>query len=140
MRLARVLPVVDIMMVETTCTIIDGVLFKYKHLLENRKEEDLKLLYEGVFLYAAMWGIGGCFLESGEDEQYYREFAKIWKSQSRIKYPEIKIGNGKSLSIFDFIFDLKTLSWSACKIQDFKMEEDISFTKLFVPTMYTQRL
>jgi hypothetical protein len=36
--------------------------------LSERKEEDLKLLYEGVFLYAAMWGIGGTFLDSGEDE------------------------------------------------------------------------
>ena len=62
------MPVVDIMMVETTCTIIDGVLFEnQKHLL-NRKEEDLKLIFEGVFLFAAMWGIGGTFMESGEDE------------------------------------------------------------------------
>lgn len=68
MRLTHVVPVVDIMMVETTCTIIDGYLLKYKHHLLDRKEEDLKLLYEGVFLYAAMWGIGGTFLESGEDE------------------------------------------------------------------------
>lgn len=30
MRLVHVVPVVDIMMVETTCTIIDGYLFKNK--------------------------------------------------------------------------------------------------------------
>jgi len=42
--------------------------------LKGKKEDDLKLIYEGVFLYSAMWGIGGTFLESGEDEQFYREF------------------------------------------------------------------
>lgn len=74
MRLMRVVPVVDIMMVETTCTIIDGFLFQNKDKLEGKKEEDLKLIFEGVFLFSAMWGIGGTFMESGEDEQYYREF------------------------------------------------------------------
>ncbi len=68
MRLVHVTPVVDIMMVETTLTIIDGVLFNNKKHLQNRKEEDLKMIYEGVFIFSAMWGIGGSFLESGEDE------------------------------------------------------------------------
>ena len=74
MRLVHCLPVADIMMLETTCTIIDGFLFKYQDQLKNKKEEDLKLIYEGIFCYAAMWGIGGTFLEYGEDEQHYREF------------------------------------------------------------------
>jgi len=68
MRLTHITPVVDIMMIETTVTIIDSVLFNNKRHLLNRKEDDLKLIYEGVFIYAAMWGIGGSFLESGEDE------------------------------------------------------------------------
>ena len=139
-RLIHVVPTVDIMMIETTCAIIDGILFRHAKDLKNRKEEDLKLIYEGIFLYAAMWGIGGTFLESGEDEQFYREFTKLWKSQSRIKYPEIKISPGKSLSVFDFYFDPININWVPCKIKEFKMEEDISFTKLFVPTMFTERL
>lgn len=140
MRLIHVIPTVDIMLVEATTTIIDGLLYKYKHLLENRKEEELRTIYEGIFLYAAMWGIGGSFLESGEDEPYYKEFARLWKLQAKIKYPEIKITEGKNLSIFDFNFDLQTLSWVPCDVPKFDAGEDLNFTKLFVPTMYTQRL
>lgn len=68
MRLVHCLPVADIMMLETTCTILDGLLYKYNDQLKTKREEDLKLIYEGLFCYAAMWGIGGTFLESGEDE------------------------------------------------------------------------
>ena len=68
MRLVHVTPVVDIMLVETTLTIIDSVLYNNRKHLLNRKEEDIKMIYEGVFIFAAMWGIGGSFLESGEDE------------------------------------------------------------------------
>lgn len=98
------------------------------------------MLYEGVFLFASMWGIGGTFLESGEDEQFYREFQRLWKQQSKIKYPEIKMPGGKFYSIFDFVFDIKTLNWVLVDIPEFKMEDDLQFTSLFVPTMYTQRL
>ncbi|GJM17620.1 MAG: hypothetical protein DHS20C13_29470 [Thermodesulfobacteriota bacterium] len=62
-------------------------------------------------MYAAMWGLGGTFMESGEDEQFYREFQRLWKGQSRIKYPEVKMGGGKNLSIFDFYFDLQEIQW-----------------------------
>ena len=140
MRLIHVIPTVDIMLVETTTTIIDGVLFQQKEMLKDRKEDELRTIYEGVFLYAAMWGIGGSFLESGEDETYYREFVRLWKSQSRIKYPEIKISEGKNLSIFDFYFNLKTLGWSPCEVPKFECEEDASFNSMFVSTMFTQRL
>lgn len=68
LRLSHIVPVVDIMMIETTCTIIDGFLYDNQELLKDKKEDDLKIIYEGVFLFAAMWGIGGTFLESGEDE------------------------------------------------------------------------
>ena len=140
MRLVHVIPTVDIMLIEATTSIIDGVLFKHRHLLENRKEEELRTLYEGVFLYAAMWGIGGSFLDSGEDEPYYKEFVRLWKTQAKIKYPEIKITEGKNLSIFDFNFDLHTLSWVPCDVPKFEAMDELSFTKLFVPTMYTHRL
>lgn len=45
LRLQHIVPVVTIMMVETTCTIIDGVLFENKKFLKDRKEEDLKMIY-----------------------------------------------------------------------------------------------
>lgn len=62
------------MMLETTFTIIDGILFKNQELLKTKKEEELKVIYEGIFIYAAKWGIGGTFMDSGEDEQFYNEF------------------------------------------------------------------
>lgn len=43
-------------------------------------------------------------------------------------------------SVFDFVFDIKTMNWIQIEVPSFQMEEDVSFTKLFVPTMYTERL
>lgn len=56
------------MMLETAFTIIDGILYKNQELLKTKKEEELKVIYEGIFIYAAMWGIGGTFMDSGEEE------------------------------------------------------------------------
>ncbi len=56
------------MMIDTTFTIIDGILYKNQEILKTKKEEELKVIYEGIFIYASMWGIGGTFLDSGEDE------------------------------------------------------------------------
>lgn len=55
-------------------------MLKHKALLDQKKEEDLKICLEGIFVYAAMWGFGGTFLENGEDEIHYKEFSRIWKS------------------------------------------------------------
>ena len=35
---------------------------------------------------------------------------------------------------------MQTLQWVSVQTPKFDMDEDISFTKLFVPTMYTERL
>lgn len=139
-KLIHVIPTCDMMMIETTTTIIDGLTVKNKAILDQKKEEELKIALEGIFLYAAMWGFGGTFLDSGEDEIYYKEFVRIWKSQAKIKYPEIQLGEGKIVSIFDFYFDVKSCSWLQYEVPIFAMPEDVSFTKLFVSTIYTQRL
>lgn len=64
-----------------------------------------------------MWGIGGTFLEYGEDEQHYREFQRLWKQASKFKYPEIKMENGRLLSVFDFVFDIASINWVVCPFQ-----------------------
>ncbi len=84
-----------------------------------------------------MWGFGGTFIESGEEEVHYKEFVRMWKFQSKLKYPEIQIGEGKIMSIFDFYFDVKGQQWAPFEPNPFEMMEDISFTKLFVSTIYT---
>lgn len=43
-------------------------------------------------------------------------------------------------SIFDFYFDIDSMNWTQCSTPEFNVEEDLQFTKLFVPTMYTERL
>ena len=77
LRLRHALPMVDIGMIETTTVIIDGLLLKHKDDLKQKKEEDLKLALEGIFIYAAMWGFGGSFLENGEDAPFYKSFERL---------------------------------------------------------------
>ena len=59
-----------------------------------------------------MWGFGGSFIESGEDEFWYREFVRLWKSGAKIKFPDTNDENNKVHSIFDFYFDVESLSWT----------------------------
>jgi dynein heavy chain len=138
-RLTHACPTVDIMLIETTCTIIDDLVSRNRQELSSKKEEELKVAYEGIFLYAGMWGIGGTFLESGEDEQHFKQFCKLWKGQSKIKFPEAKLGE-RIQTIFDFYFDVKTLSWVKWEPSKFEIPDEISFTRMFVPTLYTERL
>lgn len=138
-RLTHACPIVDIMLIETICTIIDDLVNRNKKELASKKEEELKIAYEGIFLYAGMWGIGGTFLESGEDEQHFKQFCKLWKGQSKIKFPEAKLGE-RIQTIFDFYFDVKTLSWMKWEPSAFEIPDEISFTRLFIPTVYTERL
>lgn len=139
-KLTHIVPTVEIMLIETTLTIIDGILEKHEGLLKDiKKEDDLKLVYEGIFLYAAMWGFGGTILESNDD-QNFKDFNRIWKSQAKIKYPEISIGDGQFSSVFDFFFDIKTMAWASYENSTTEFADDIPFNKIFIPTIHTNRL
>lgn len=52
---------VDIAKVQSICCILDGMLEEFKGKIEALKanEENLKLCYEAMFVFAGIWGIGG---------------------------------------------------------------------------------
>lgn len=79
-RIKHCVPVVDIMMVHTITTIIQDMLQKHHKAIKQKKEEEQKQILEAIFLYAGMWGVGGTFIESGEDEVFFKDFIRIWKS------------------------------------------------------------
>lgn len=140
-RLKRVCPIVDMAMLETTCCIIDQLVLNNADIMKTKKEDDQKICYEGIFLYAAMWGFGGAFVESGEDEFWYKDFSRLWKSQAKNpKYPDLTDSNNKAHSIFDFYFDCTSQNWELWDISTYDFPEEPIFSKLFVPTLYTTRL
>lgn len=68
-----------------------------RKLKEEGKEEEVKMIYEGFFLFAGMWAFGASL---DEDKL---SFSNGWKGLAKIKYPEVGM-------CFDYYFDVE-LGW-----------------------------
>ena len=101
-KLKHVAPVVDIMMIMTLCTLLDGLLKENQEAINEIKEDEIKKqAYEGLFIFASMWAIGGSLGGGADDEKDFKEFSTSWKAISKIKFQE-----GQNL-VFDFFYDVK---------------------------------
>jgi Dynein heavy chain AAA lid domain len=90
--------------------IIDELMVRNIAKINKFKEDDKGIAYEGIFLYAAMWGFGGGFADEDESREQYATFNNLWKPKTKI--PDIvDVKNNKTKPIFDFYFDVETLSW-----------------------------
>mmetsp|Transcript_22006 Transcript_22006/g.10351 ORF Transcript_22006/g.10351 Transcript_22006/m.10351 type:complete len:82 (+) Transcript_22006:2048-2293(+) len=67
------------------------------------KEEELKIMYEAYFVFAAMWAFGGCIAENKE----FALFNTWWRSIIKgVKVPE-------QGTCFDWFFDPTKNGWSS---------------------------
>ena len=64
-KFSRIAPVNDIIMVQTTCAIIDALLEEYLPVIKTLEEEQQKTAYQAFYLFAGMWAIGGSIGGSG---------------------------------------------------------------------------
>ena len=134
-RVRHIAPVVDIMMVMTICTILDSLLKEYGQDIVKLKEDDQKIAYEALFVYAGMWAIGGSIGGGQDDEKDQKEFNSIWRACSKVKFPE----NGLA---FDYFFDPSKNAWVnwTTKVPTYVPNEDQGFNKIYVSTLHTTRL
>lgn len=134
-RVKHIAPVVDIMMVMTICTILDALLKEHAETLKNLKEEDQRIAYEALFIFAGMWAIGGSIGGGQDDEKDQKEFNSLWRSSSKIKFPEGGLA-------FDYFYDPSKnqwISWTS-RVQQYIPNEDQMFSKIYVSTLHTTRL
>lgn len=138
MRIKRICPVVEIEMVETTCIIIDELMYRNAKLIQEKsKEDDQKIAYENIFMYAGMWGFGGSFVNEDEVKENYYTFNNLWKSKVKTKIPDEIGNNNQPRPIFDYQFDVEQLQWQRVETNAYEIKEGTQFTKIFVPTLHT---
>lgn len=134
-RVRHIAPVVDIMMVMTICAILDSLLAEHAETISKLKEDDQKITYEALFVYAGMWAIGGSIGGGQDDEKDQKEFNSIWRSQSKVKFPE------SGLAV-DYFFDPAKNTWVSwtTKVPTYLPSDEEIFSKIYVSTLQTTRL
>lgn len=90
-KLKHVSPVNDIMMIETLCTILDALLIEHKESISVLGEEERKVCYETLFVFACMWAFGGSIGGGQDDEKDQKEFNFLEEFHQN-KIPRIRNG------------------------------------------------
>ena len=85
---------------------MDGLLEEHKVKIENLRanEENLKICYEAMFIFAGIWGIGGAIGGGQDDEKDMRDFSSLWKAMSKVKFPE-------QGTVYDYYWNFDELRW-----------------------------
>jgi dynein heavy chain len=135
---SHIAPVCDMAQISSLTTIIDklygdlhSVKAQYDHLKklrEENKEDDIKNIYDGFFIFAAMWSYGASL---DEDKL---SFSNQFKAVSKIKFPD----NGQC---FDYFFNPIEGNWQHWEgsVEPMDTEFDGLFSSLVVPTAETTR-
>jgi len=98
-------PLPQINLSQTVCYILDGLLGSGEKMASTQKSmapEDAAILFESVFVYACIWGLGGA-LSSDKSNDYRTIFDKFWRDEHKtIKLPEGGL-------VYDYCVDLDTV-------------------------------
>jgi dynein heavy chain len=140
----RISPMVEIAMIQTTCAIIDELVWENQAFLSKlTNENDKKQVYEGIFYFASMWAFGGPIqYDTADEKRSYQEFNNQWKARAKI--PDIRLegvgGENQSKPIYDFEYDVQNLQWKEWDVEPLKMQEEDNFLRIFVDTVASVRL
>jgi len=131
-------PLPQINLSQTVCYILDGLLGSGEKMASTQKSmapEDAAILFESVFVYACIWGLGGA-LSSDKSNDYRTIFDKFWRDEHKtIKLPEGGL-------VYDYCVDLDTgvfNPWTA-QVPAYVHSPDIPFGNISVSTVDTVRL
>ena len=70
-----------------------------KGLREGGKDDEIKQIYEAIFIFAMMWSVGGALTEDKIS------FSGFMKSIAKVKFPD----QGQ---VYDYYFNPMTLQWT----------------------------
>ena len=111
-----------------SCTPGEDYVDQIKRLKEEGKEEEIKTIYEGFFIFAVMWSFGAPLTEDKIS------FNNILKSVSKIKFPDVG-------QCFDYFYDPLQLQWIhwMTKVKKYDSGVEGLFSNIVVPTAETTR-
>ncbi|GBG87683.1 hypothetical protein CBR_g45837 [Chara braunii] len=127
----------EINMVSTVCYIFESLLSKVGHVkyqLSSGTDNASKKLYELLFVFSCLWGLGGALL-TDKTKDHRLEFSNWWKLEWRqIPFPDKGY-------VFDYYVNTETVEMApwAEKV-DRSAPLDDGLGNIFVPTVDTTRL
>ncbi len=131
-------PLPQINLSQTGCYVLDGLLGSGEMMASTQKSmapEDSAALFESVFVYTCIWGLGGA-LSSDKSNAYRTVFDKFWRDEHKtIKFPEGGL-------VYDHCVDLDTGAFSpwTSQVPTYSHAPDIPFGNISVSTVDTVRL
>jgi dynein heavy chain len=126
-KLKTLTPIMNISMVITVCTLLEELLDGQEALTQQQVEP--------VFVFACVWGIGGC-LTSDKTAKHRKEFDSLWKAEFKaVKYP-------KGGDVWDYFYDIQRkelVHWST-RVPEYVPMGDTQFANIVVSTVDSVRL
>ena len=99
-----------------------------KKLKEEENLEQIKLIYDGIFIFAMIWAFGGGLTDARI------QFSGTVKNNAKVKFPE----QGQAFDYFWDVIQGEWLPWSG-KVKPYNTDYDGLFSNLVVPTAETTR-
>ena len=131
-------PLPQLNLAQTVCYIMDGLLGSGEKMATTQKSmspDEASLLFEAVFVYACIWGLGGA-LTTDKSNDHRGSFDKFWRDEHKtIRLPDVGL-------VFDYAVDLDTgafLPW-ASQVPNYTYVADVPFGNISVSTVDTVRL
>ncbi|XP_059610821.1 dynein beta chain, ciliary-like [Phlebotomus argentipes] len=130
-RFTTIIPLVDVALVHTTCSLLDSLLTR-----ENVPQNSPNEWYEMYFVFAAIWGFGGALFRD-QQRDWRLEFHRWWvRTFKTIKFPSA------DATIFDYHIDPDTKKFTLwnCLRDEFRFYAEIPLQMTFVDTEDTARV
>jgi dynein heavy chain len=139
-KMITIAPTQLIGLIGTLTSLLDSLLLEHAAAIakvrdSGTQDEDLKMIYEALFIFAGMWAFGGSIGGGQDDEALIKTFNGIWRSYSKVKFPDQNY-------CYDYYWSMEELKWAswANKVQPYEAPEDINFNKIYVNTTQTTRM
>jgi len=124
-----------------TCSIIDALLEEhYGNIQQIQNDDEKRDAYQRIFLFAAMWGIGGAVGGGENGIRAQKDFSSNFKShQGKTRFPD-----EEGTTVFDYYYNSEINDWQ--KWDDLIIpyehpeDEDFMFSKILVHSIQTCRL
>jgi dynein heavy chain len=139
-KITYLAPPVTMGFIQTICMILDGLLGEHEKQINSgygskEKEEELKIIYEGFFIFATMWAYGGSVGGGQDDNEVLNKFNGVFRSLVKVKFPEGGL-------VYDYYYNVEENKWSnwGDVTPAYEHVDEPLFSKIFVPTIHTTRL
>ena len=126
-----VAPMVEINLLQNVCAIIQNLIEDALPHMNDMDEEKKKLVIEGIYFYAFMWGVGGSFIDKKDMVVIVNH-----NINKKIRFPD------NQGTCFEYFFDYKNCQWVhwSTRLNEFRIGDNLLFQDIIVPNVEVLRM